>query len=235
MELIKRKRQKLKLKFIILLIFVLLGGSIVFKDFVSSQSYTGSESETQERLKSDNQEASPTILIDPGHGGEDPGSIGFSEILEKDLTLETSKILFEKLKEAGVDVKLTREDDRYVSLDERVDLVETYNADALISIHFDSFPDDRSVGGFTTFYQHKFQKGLGKSINNSLNQSLTLRDRGLKSGDLKVIREIDIPGVLLELGYISNPQEESLIHSEEFKQDVSTAIFNGIMSYLNKR
>ncbi|MBS4173659.1 SH3 domain-containing protein [Bacillus sp. FJAT-49736] len=172
-----------------------------------------------------------TIIIDPGHGGQDNGTSGYRGTLEKNLTLSTAMKLYQKLKNAGANVILTRNDDHYVSLPARVGISENNKADAFISIHFDSLKEDPSVTGHTTYYYHDNQRALANEINQAISSQTSIKDRGVRFGDFHVIRENNIPAVLAELGYLSNPNEELLINTEQYQELVTTSIYNGFVRY----
>ncbi|KUP07296.1 hypothetical protein Q73_09990 [Bacillus coahuilensis m2-6] len=174
----------------------------------------------------------PLILIDAGHGGEDSGAIGANESLEKDLTLKTSRILAEKLTELQFNVVFTRENDQYIPLSTRTLFSNYYQADAFLSLHFDSIADE-SITGFTTYYYHENQKDLADTINKGLASSISLRNRGTKKEDYFVLRENTQPSVLLELGYISNSKEERTIHTDEYLDRATDGIVSGIEEYFS--
>ncbi|MGQ4665776.1 SH3 domain-containing protein [Metabacillus halosaccharovorans] len=172
-----------------------------------------------------------TIVIDPGHGGRDSGAVGVSGTLEKNLTLSTAKLVYDKLKSAGANVFMTRSNDTYISLNSRVSTSHYRNAKAFISIHFDS-TSDRSVSGTTTYYYHSLKDGsLAKSVNNELVKQTKLRDRGQKFGNFHVLRENKAPAVLLELGFLSNRTEELTVATSSYQERASQGIFNGLAQY----
>ncbi|MCA1063526.1 SH3 domain-containing protein [Rossellomorea aquimaris] len=172
------------------------------------------------------------VVIDPGHGGRDSGTTGASGTLEKLLTMRTGELLAEKLKSAGAEVVLTRKNDEYLSLPSRVSLSHYYQADAFISIHFDSIMDS-SIVGHTTFYYQSHQKELAENIHGSLADRLPTRDRGVRTGDYHVIRENNQPAVLLELGFLSNPAEEANVNTQYFQELAATAIYHGLGDYFS--
>ncbi|WP_374722399.1 SH3 domain-containing protein [Peribacillus tepidiphilus] len=174
-----------------------------------------------------------TIVIDPGHGGRDQGATGTKGSLEKTLTLRTAKLLNDKIRAAGGKTIMTRTGDTYVTLLTRVALSNARNADAFISIHYDSTIDP-NVNGITTYYYHDYQKPLASSIHSFLIEETSLSDRGTRIGDYRVIRENHSPSVLLELGYMSNPNEEMTIVSEAYQDTVTEAIFKGLTEYFSK-
>ncbi|MCA0986175.1 N-acetylmuramoyl-L-alanine amidase [Guptibacillus algicola] len=173
-----------------------------------------------------------TVILDAGHGGEDSGALGLFTY-EKLVNLRTTKAIAEKLKDAGIRVILTRDEDRYVSLSERTNLSGLYQADAFVSVHYDSTVDP-TVSGITTYYYHEDHKSLASSIHNEITQSNSLRDRGTRFGNYYVLRNNSSPSVLLELGYLSNPFEERQINKQQYQANMTSNIANGIISYLNK-
>lgn len=174
------------------------------------------------------------IVIDPGHGGNDRGTTGYYGTDEKGLTLPTAELLAAKLQAAGARVTLTRESDTYVSLRKRVSVSHQVGADAFISVHYDSV-NDSSVHGFTTYYQHGFQKELADQIHSALQDRLSLRDRGVRKGNYLVLRENKQHAVLLELGYLSNATEERTVTTAQFRETAAHAIYEGIINYFDDR
>lgn len=173
------------------------------------------------------------IIVDPGHGGKDSGATGAAKTIEKTLTLQTGLILFNKLEAEGANVILTRSSDIFIPLQMRVRLAHVHEADAFISIHYDS-TTDKNVSGITSYYYHSPQKTLAASIHGALAEQINLRDRGVRFGDYYVIRENEHPAVLLELGYLSNPREETLISSQQYQEQVSEAIVRGLEDYFKE-
>lgn len=171
-----------------------------------------------------------TVIIDPGHGGRDNGTTGVRGTLEKTLTLKTAQSLYDKLKASGTNVILTRNHDSYLSLGSRVSTAHYHNADAFISLHYDSI-NDRSIRGMTTYYYHSSQKPLGKEIHSAVINRTMLKDRGTRFGDYHVIRENRQKSVLIELGYLSNPAEEMLVNSPQYQEKVASGISEGLARY----
>ncbi|MGA9224974.1 MAG: SH3 domain-containing protein [Mesobacillus sp.] len=171
-----------------------------------------------------------TIVIDPGHGGRDNGTTGVRGTLEKSLTLKTAQLVYDKLKASGTNVIMTRNNDSYISLGSRVSTGHYQNADAFISLHFDS-TNDRSVRGMTTYYYNSNQKPLGEQIHSSVISKTMLKDRGTRFGDYHVLRENRQKAILVELGYLSNPAEEMLVNTSQYQQAVANGIFDGLARY----
>ena len=171
-----------------------------------------------------------TIVIDAGHGGKDVGAIGVSGAYEKDITIRTAKLLYDKLVAAGATVQMTRMNDTSISLRDRVQVAHRHKADAFISIHYDSI-DIPSVRGTTTYYYTNESKKLAENIHQTLIQSTNLRDRKVNKGNFLVLRENRQPSVLLELGYISNREEEAIILGADYQNKAATAIFQGLLQH----
>ncbi|MEH7156962.1 N-acetylmuramoyl-L-alanine amidase [Neobacillus drentensis] len=171
-----------------------------------------------------------TIVLDPGHGGGDKGATGSRGTQEKELTLRTSQLLFDKLKAAGAAVYLTRKSDSYLQLATRVNMARTYNADAFISIHYDSNLD-ASIRGMTGYYYYDYQKSLANSLFVSTIGQTRLKSHGVRFGDFHVIRENSQKAALMELGYLSNPEEEMTLNSDGFQENAAAGLFDGLARF----
>lgn len=189
------------------------------------------------------------VVIDPGHGGSDPGAVGPTGLKEKDVVLAISLALAEQLKNYGITIRLTREDDRAVALYDRPRLANNMQADLLLSIHCNAF-DSPQANGIEIFHSYKGDYGqkyqseakrIASIVQDELVQATGLADRGIKTRlvDRKdspiygldyyaVIRKADCPTLLLEIGFITNPAEEALLQSTYFQQKTAWAIANGI-------
>ncbi|OLS41578.1 SH3 domain-containing protein [Bacillus sp. MRMR6] len=174
-----------------------------------------------------------TIVIDPGHGGIDNGATGVNGTLEKELTLRTAKLLSDKLKAAGATVFLTRSNDSFLPLPSRVRIASIHQADAFISLHYDSNLN-RSVRGMTGYYYHSYQKQLAEYVYNAANAQTKLKSRGVRQGNYHVIRENRQPSVLMELGYLSNLDEEMMMRTGQFQENAATGLFNGLARYFKE-
>jgi N-acetylmuramoyl-L-alanine amidase len=189
-----------------------------------------------------------TIAIDPGHGGRDPGAIGKSGLKEKDLTLDVSKRLANLLEKDGYKVHLTRDEDcdygdayeTGQSTKKRRDLltrlsgIQKCGADLLISIHANSFPDPVWFGAQTFYYgEREDDKKLATAIQDRLVRELGPNTRTAKSGDIFILRNCQVPSVTVELGFLSNPREESLMIEDEYRSRLAIGIRHGIHDYLN--
>lgn len=170
-----------------------------------------------------------TIVLDPGHGGSDQGASSStpSKSLEKNYTLKTAKELKKLLNKEGAHVKMTRSNDKYVSLDDR-----NINGDAFISIHNDAL-DSSNANGVTVYWFKDKQESLAQTLNSAIQKKALLTNRGSRQQNYQVLRQTDIPAVLLELGYISNPTDESMINDQLHRQVVEQAIVDGLKQYFS--
>lgn len=178
------------------------------------------------------------IVIDPGHGGSDPGASGYGEV-EKELVLDISKRLEKRLVNSNYGVLMTRTDDTYPTLDERVKLANESGANAFVSIHVNAFTSS-SAHGTETFWNatnaSSDSKLLAEEIQKQLVAALGTYNRGVngKQG-FKVIKDTEIPSVLVEVAFVSNPNEAQLLSDPAFRQKAADAIYNGIINYFNKQ
>lgn len=204
--------------------------------FVATWVVTTGEAEvSEEQEKPDRKKGTLdglTIVLDPGHGGNDGGTVGARKTLEKDLTLQTAETLSHHLRSAGADVVLTRQSDTYVDLRKRVSTAHQVAADAFISLHYDA-TDDSSVSGFTSYYLHEFQEPLAEAINSGLASKIELRNRGVQAGNYLVLRENKQPAVLIELGYLSNFNDERIVTATKFQEQAALGLYTGIVNYFD--
>ncbi|GIO19121.1 hypothetical protein J18TS1_22210 [Oceanobacillus oncorhynchi subsp. incaldanensis] len=173
-----------------------------------------------------------TIVIDPGHGGKDPGAIGLNNIYEKDVVTSTADYVVQQLEEAGANVIVTRNGDYFVSLDERARISNSYNTDAFISLHYDSF-SAVPVSGVTTYYNSDSDTALASSLNSTLSSTVSLPSRGTQQAGYKVLENTNAPSVLIELGYITNPHDLTVVQTGDYQSSVARAITNGLINHLN--
>jgi N-acetylmuramoyl-L-alanine amidase len=174
----------------------------------------------------------PLVVIDPGHGGRDPGAVGRISN-EKTVVLQISKRIADLLeKDERLDVYMTRSQDVFISLDERVAVANQLNADLFLSVHANAMPRSSTVGGTETFIHPSATHHFGQIVHKHLLQATRLTDRGLKTANFRVLRGIDMPAVLIEIAFMSNPQEERLLNDPAFQDRVARAIHNAIIEYL---
>ncbi|HBU82144.1 MAG TPA: N-acetylmuramoyl-L-alanine amidase [Paenibacillus sp.] len=175
------------------------------------------------------------IVIDPGHGGKDRGATGAGGSFEKDFTLKLAHKVEEMAKqEPRIQVCLTRTDDRFISsVDrERPKFANDLGADLFISIHGNTY-EDPGVSGTETYYYHENSRSLADIIQRQVVQASGFRDRGAKKQDYFVLKDTEMPAVLIETGYVTNPQEEKAMLTEDVQSRIAASILEGIKEYLN--
>ncbi len=184
-----------------------------------------------------------TIVIDPGHGGNDPGKVSASGLLEKDINLEISKQLETLLKKNGFNVILTREKDIHLSKDKSNDLAQRVqtmskdNVDMVISIHQNSYTSCDSSGPQVFYYSYSDEGcQLAASISASVNSSLKPdKPRQIQANsNYYILKNTSNPIVIVECGFLSNPTEAELLSDSSYQQKLACAIYLGIVNYLNQ-
>ncbi|MEH2024818.1 N-acetylmuramoyl-L-alanine amidase [Nostoc sp.] len=174
------------------------------------------------------------IVLDPGHGGKESGASGPTGYLEKDVNLVVSKLLRDELVKRGATVVMTREDDREVSLVERQAIISQEEPAIAISIHHNSLPDDgdaEKIKGFAAFWYQPQAHNLAIFLQNYVVKKLGKPSYGVFWDNLALTRPTAAPSVLLELGFMSNPDEfEQVVNPEEQKK-MAKAIAQGITEW----
>jgi N-acetylmuramoyl-L-alanine amidase len=188
------------------------------------------------------------VVIDAGHGGVDPGAVGKGKVLEKDVTLAVSKRLQTLVQQSGAKTIMVREDDsdlgasqgllkrKREDLAQRIQLAMDAQAEVYISIHANSFPDAKMKGA-QTFYHSDSPEGklLAQSIQQELN-SMTNGKRVVKGNqDIYVLKKAHQAAVTVELGFLSNLEEEQLLTTPEYQEKLAIAIYQGLSVYFSKQ
>jgi N-acetylmuramoyl-L-alanine amidase len=219
-----------------------------------------------------------TVVIDPGHGGEEYGAIGPDGLSEKEVTLAVARLLKSLIEQKlGLRVILTRETDMSLSLDERTAIANNHKASLFVSIHANASRQKTAWGAETYFLstdasddssrklaalennplglpgesegmtsdiklilwdmaQTQYleeSKYLASLIQNELNRSLDIRDRGIKQAPFKVLMGAMMPAVLVEVGFISNPSEENKLKDKDYQTKISVALYKSILRFKN--
>ena len=169
------------------------------------------------------------VVIDAGHGGTDYGAIR-NGINEKDITLDVSKRVEALLKKQGYKVTMTRTNDIFVSLADRVDISEKVSPDIFVSIHVNSSTRPE-ITGVETHYYHQESLSLAQTVHASIASAIKSNNRGLFKSKFYVINHTTSPAILVEIGFISNDNERAQLVSEKRKQDTANAIVEGIKNY----
>lgn len=173
------------------------------------------------------------VMIDPGHGGKDPGAIGIGGLREKDVILPISRRVAEILSQQGIQVVMTRSDDRFISLAGRVQMAERADANLFVSIHANAISLSRpDVNGVETYYYSSAAgRRLASSIQNSMLQ-LNVRDRKVREARFFVIRRTSMPAALVEVGFVTGREDAPRLASPAYRNQMAEAIAQGILNYL---
>jgi N-acetylmuramoyl-L-alanine amidase len=170
------------------------------------------------------------VVIDAGHGGKDTGAVGATGDYEKDITLAIANMVTGDLKQDGVKVIETRDDDSYPTLQDRVDLANNSNADLFLSIHMNSFLP--TAHGTEIWYDTPQSSDFANTLHSHLIAATGFTDRGVKSTGYYVIKNTKMPSSLVEVGFITNPTENSQLLNADFQQKVAKALADAINEYL---
>ena len=177
------------------------------------------------------------VVVDPGHGGPDPGAIGIGGMRETDVVLEVSKIVKKLLSEKGVKVILTRKNEVDLDLPPRVSLANNSDADIFVSIHANaSRGKRRDINGLETFYFRGWKgRLLAKKIQKQiLRVSPGSPDRGVKQGRFYVIKNTRMPAALVEIGFLTGRLDARRLEKNSHRKRLAYAIAKGILEYLSK-
>lgn len=179
------------------------------------------------------------IGIDPGHGGRDPGAIGPTRLYEKDVTLGISLELGRLLKAAGLEPVFTRTDDRTIELVTRSALLNNQKCGLAISVHINS-ATRQEANYFAVFVQRlggeaeKLAHRVIEKVTAATGWSWGADDDGIREKNLHMVRETKMPAILIECGFISNPEQEKQLRQPEFQAKLAQAIADGVLAYLGK-
>lgn len=184
----------------------------------------------------------PTIVIDAGHGGLDQGAkakLPFCE--EKRVCLQTARLMKKYLDQLGYHVVMTRDTDSFISLPRRVEIAQASGATIFVSIHFNSARNATAHGIEVFFHDDQeektratLSKKLAAAILTPLIRRTEAQSRGVKKGNFYVIRETSMPAVIVEGGFISNPEERVQLKSLEYQEKIARGVVEGIDSYFKK-
>lgn len=188
------------------------------------------------------------VMIDPGHGGVDPGAIGKSGTVEDEINLKISLKLKRMIEQAGGIALMIREEDNGLytegksrlrtkkneDLRNRHNLINEVEANIFVSIHLNSFPQSRYFGAQTFYYKND---DLGRILAETIqSEFISIIDRGNKRvskgiDNVFIMKNNKIPGALVECGFLSNPEEERLLKDNHYQEKVAWCIFTGIVKY----
>ncbi|HOB44188.1 MAG TPA: N-acetylmuramoyl-L-alanine amidase, partial [Bacillota bacterium] len=169
------------------------------------------------------------IMIDPGHGGNDSGAVGPSGAKEKDINLAVAERLHLLMSESGIEAYMTRIGDEEVSLAKRAEKANNISADYFISIHCNAANSPTAHGTETYHYPGSVKgRALAQAVQQELVSATGLADRGVKEANFYVLRMTAMPAILVELAFLSNPEEERLLATSAFQEKCARAIWAGV-------
>ncbi|HZK54751.1 MAG TPA: N-acetylmuramoyl-L-alanine amidase [Desulfosporosinus sp.] len=188
------------------------------------------------------------VVIDAGHGGVDPGAVGVGNVLEKDVTLAVSKRLEILVQQSGAKTIMVRGDDtdlgtaqgllkrKREDLTQRIQLAKDAQAEVYISIHANSYPNPKLTGAQTFYHSDSPEsKLLAQSIQQELN-SMTNGKRVIKGNqDIYVLKKAHQAAVTVELGFLTNAEEEQLLTTPEYQEKLAVAIYQGLSVFFSKQ
>lgn len=191
-----------------------------------------------------------TIVIDPGHGGPDGGAVGKDNTTEKEISLAVSKKLQSYLQQAGALVYLTRETDTDLAGDgtqglskrksedirNRLSFIHERNADFFVTIHLNAIPSSRWSGAQTFYYpKEDHSRHLAKMIQSEIIDNLENTTRTpLAINTLYLLKNAEVPGALVEIGFLSNDQEREELKQEDYQRQMAASIYEGMLRYVTE-
>lgn len=171
------------------------------------------------------------IVLDAGHGGSDPGAQR-SDVNEKDVTLAITAKLKKVLETKGARIVMTRSDDTFVSLEDRVKITNQVNPNLFLSVHINSLQSTSDIHGIETYYQTDRSLPLARRVHESLVTGLAAPDRSVRRARFYVINHTPVPAILAEVGYITNKTERDRLISSDYQNKIANALARGVMLYL---
>ncbi|MGY6531052.1 MAG: N-acetylmuramoyl-L-alanine amidase [Cyanobacterium sp.] len=178
-----------------------------------------------------------TVLLDPGHGGDELGAVGPNGYTEKEINLVMSKLIAQRLRAKGAQVILTREDDSFVSLGDRMAMIDKIKPTLALSIHYNALPDAGdalNTKGIGMFWYHPQAHDLAIFLQDYLTTNLNRPSYGVFWNNLALTRPHTAPSLLLELGFMINPQEFEWIINPQAQQKLADGVASGVAQWLEK-
>jgi N-acetylmuramoyl-L-alanine amidase len=179
-------------------------------------------------------------MIDPGHGGRDPGAIGLGGLKEVDVIWPIAKRVSKILESQGIRTKLTRDGDYYVGLDERVTMTNRNNATVFVSIHANSIDGRPDVNGLETYFYGPAGGRMAEAVHRNVLSSVTQKgfyigNRGTRSARFLVLRKSQVPAILVETGYLTSAAEVARLRRDDYQAVQAEGIAKGIIEYLRQQ
>lgn len=173
------------------------------------------------------------VIIDPGHGGKDPGAIGLGGLQEKNVILPISQMVAQILEKQGIQVMMTRSSDYFVSLQGRTDLANRAGASLFVSIHANSMGTGRpDVNGLEVYYFG--DRRLSDTIYRSIVQGVNVKERGVRRARFYVLRNSKMPSTLLEVGFITGQEDAAKLRNSNYQRQMAEAIARGVIEYIRQ-
>lgn len=174
------------------------------------------------------------VVVDPGHGGPDPGAVGVGGLQEKEIVLDIGIKVANLLQQQGIQAVLTRQDDRDLDLEPRVQMAEQVNATAFVSIHANAISLSRpDISGLETYY---YQSGaeLAQAIHQNVLAATGIPDRRVRTARFYVLRRTSMPSVLVEVGFVTGRDDALRLSDPAYRSQMAEAIVRGILQYLQR-
>jgi len=191
--------------------------------FLACSSYAAKSS------RSSGGDSSPTVVIDAGHGGYDRGGIPGQSVSEKDMTLDVARRLKGILEANGYRVVMTRDSDVFVPLGTRTAIANSYRNAIFVSVHFNS-ATRRGASGIETYFYSRDSLALASAIHHYVAGGAPSENRGVRRRGYFVLRRTNMPAVLVECGFLTNPTEASYAQNASYRQKLAEAIAAGVRS-----
>lgn len=232
----KEKRRKRRwLGLLLSVLTVCLLGSAIFASHFFFDPYSTGHTSFLSYQSTGAASNSKVIVLDPGRGGSDPGTV-WGDVYEKDINLAIAEKLEKILQDAGHTVIMTRTDDTSVFLRERVQRAEYNHADIFVSVHQNALENDTITSGIEVYcneYSNQNSPALASAIHNALLQETGAVDQGVETAsNLFVVRRCSVPACLVETGFLTSAEERQLLLSDQYQQKIAVGIANGIETYL---
>lgn len=224
--------KKIEFLFLVILLITLITISRKMENYVSSSAVDAKKIE---------------VVLDPGHGDSDPGKIGINQALEKDINLSIAKKVQSRLKKEGVQVLMTRENDEMLAKESdtnkkiqdmkaRVQLMNESSPKLVVSIHQNSYTDERIHGAQVFYYA---QSAEGKEVAEIMQKALLKVDESNKrqakpESTYYILKRTKPPTIIVECGFLSNSEEAELLVSDDYQEKLADAITAGILACLSK-
>lgn len=175
------------------------------------------------------------VVIDPGHGGRDPGAVGIGGLQEKQVIFPMSLRVAELLEQQGVTVVMTRRDDSTLDLQNRVDIANRSQGNIFVSIHANAISMSRpDVNGVETYFSSESGRRLAASLQSSMIAATGMNDRGVKQARFFVLRNTNMPAALVEVGFVTGAQDAPRLADPAWRETMSQAIARGILQYIQQ-